>query len=115
MEREGRDLIQNMLEWEIDKARLKQEERADGIFPLLTTDKSFGLKEVLASYKYQPKLEKRFNQFKSVHEAAPILFKNIERVEAVMFLFFIALMIQGIIERKVRLSMKERDIKPLPV
>ena len=103
------------LDWEIDGKRLKKEERADGIFPLLSTDKSISPKEVLTSYKYQPRLEKRFNQFKSVHEAAPILFKNIERVEAIMFLFFIALIIQGIIERKVRMSMKERAIKSLPV
>ena len=103
------------LDWEIDKKRLKKEERADGIFPLLSTDKSISPKEVLTSYKYQPRLEKRFNQFKSVHEAAPILFKNIERVEAIMFLFFVALIVQGIIERKVRMSMKERAIKSLPV
>ena len=95
--------------------RLKKEKRADGIFPLLSTDKSIGPKEALTSYKYQPRLEKRFNQFKSVHEAAPILFKNIERVEAIMFLFFVALIVQGIIERKVRMSMKERAIKSLPV
>jgi len=103
------------LDWETDKKRLKKEERADGIFPLLSTDKSIGPKEVLTSYKYQPKLEKRFNQFKSVHEAAPILFKNIERVEAIMFLFFVALIVQAVIERKVRMSMKERAIKSLPV
>ena len=103
------------LDWEIDKKRLKKEERSDGIFPLLSTDKSISPKEVLTSYKYQPRLEKRFNQFKSVHEAAPILFKNIERVEAIMFLFFVALIVQGIIERKVRMSMKERAIKSLPV
>ena len=103
------------LDWEIDDKRLRKEKRADGIFPLLTTDKSIGPKEALCSYKYQPKLEKRFNQFKSVHEAAPILFKNIERVEAIMFLFFVALIVQGIIERKVRMSMKERAIKSLPV
>jgi len=103
------------LDWEIDAKRLKREERADGIFPLLSTDKSIGPKEALISYKYQPKLEKRFNQFKSVHEAAPILFKNIQRVEAIMFLFFVALIVQGIIERKVRMSMKERAIKSLPI
>ena len=101
--------------WEPDKKRLRQEENVDGIFPLLTTDKSFGPKEVLSSYKYQPRLEKRFNQFKSVHEAAPLLFKKIERVEAIMFLFFMALMVQGIIERKVRLAMKEKNIKSLPI
>jgi len=103
------------LDWEIDSKRLKKEERADGIFPLLSTDRSIGPKEALVSYKYQPRLEKRFNQFKSVHEAAPILFKNIQRVEAIMFLFFVALIVQGIIERKVRMSMKERAIKSLPI
>ena len=101
--------------WELNKKRLIQEGNVDGIFPLFTTDKSFRAKEVLLSYKYQPRLEKRFNQFKSVHEAAPLLFKNIERVEAIMFLFFVALIIQGVIERKVRLAMKEQGIKSLPI
>jgi len=101
--------------WEPDKKRLRQEEDVDGIFPLITTDKSFSPKEVLLSYKYQPRLEKRFNQFKSVHEAAPLLFKNIERVEGIMFLFFVALIIQGVIEHKVRLAMKEQGIKSLPL
>jgi len=101
--------------WEPDKKRLRKEESVDGIFPLITTNKSFSPKEVLLSYKYQPRLEKRFNQFKSVHEAAPLLFKNIERVEGIMFLFFLALIIQGVIERKVRLAMKERGIKSLPL
>ncbi|KKK68440.1 hypothetical protein LCGC14_2944020 [marine sediment metagenome] len=87
----------------------------DGIFPLLTTDKSLSAKEVLFAYKYQPKLEKRFTQFKSVHEAAPLLFKKIERVEGIMFLFFLSLMIQAIIEREVRFRMKERGIETLPV
>ena len=32
-----------------------------------------------------------------------------------MFLFFMALLIQGVIERKVRLAMKEQDIKSLPI
>ena len=101
--------------WEPDKKRLRQEENIDGIFPLLATDTSFSPKEVLLSYKYQPRLEKRFNQFKSVHKATPLLFKKIERVEAIMFLFFMALMVQGLIERKVRLAMKEKSIKSLPI
>jgi transposase len=103
------------LSWERDKETLRQEQRVDGVFPLLTTDKSLSAKEVLLAYKYQPKLEKRFTQFKSVHEAAPLLFKKIERVEGIMFLFFLSLMIQAIIEREVRLRMKERGIKTLPI
>jgi len=103
------------LTWERNKETLRQEQNADGIFPLLTTDKSLSAKEVLLAYKYQPRLEKRFTQFKSVHEAAPLLFKKIERVEGIMFLFFLSLMIQAIIEREVRLRMKEQGIKTLPI
>jgi transposase len=111
------------LSWERDQRALKQEKNVDGIFPLLTTDDSrdsrdsraLSAKSVLLSYKYQPRLEKRFTQFKSVHEAAPLLFKKIGRVEAIMFLFFLALMIQAIIEREVRLKMKKEGIKTLPI
>jgi transposase len=92
-----------------------REKNVDGVFPLLTTDDSLSAKEVLRAYKYQPRLEKRFTQFKSVHEAAPLLFKKIERVEGIMFLFFLSLMIQAIIEREVRLKMKEWGIKTLPI
>lgn len=73
MAKEGLNRIQNTkysvgihysLFWEPNKKRLKQEGNVDGIFPLITTDKSFSPKEVLLSHKYQPRLEKRFNQFK---------------------------------------------------
>ncbi len=62
--------------WEREKEALKREKNADGVFPLLTTDESVSAKEVLRANKYQPRLEKRFTPFKSVHEAAPLLFKN---------------------------------------
>lgn len=103
------------LTWQQNKEALKGEKRLDGIFPLLTTDKSLSAKEVLRAYKYQPRLEKRFTQFKSVHEAAPLLFKKIERVESIMFLFFLALMIQAVIEREVRRAMVGRGIEALPI
>lgn len=103
------------LVWERDKEALRREKHVDGIFPLLTTDDSLTAKEVLRAYKYQPRLEKRFTQFKSVHEAAPLLFKKIERVEAIMFLFFLSLMIQAIIEREVRRKMNALGIETLSI
>lgn len=101
--------------WEEDEKAIKHEKNTDGIFPLLTTDKSLSAKEVLKYYKYQPKLEKRFMQFKSVHDAAPLLFKKVERVESIMFLFFLSLMIQAIIEREIRLTMKKNQILSLSI
>lgn len=94
---------------------LQEEKNIDGIFPLLSTDSEITAKQALLAYKYQPRLEKRFTQFKSVHNAAPLLFKKIDRVEGIMFLFFVALMLQAIIEREVRNKMKDNNILALPI
>jgi transposase len=103
------------LSWTQKKQALKEEAQTDGVFPLLCTDKELKAKEVLKAYKYQPRLEKRFSQFKKVHNAAPLLFKNIERIEANMFGFFIALVVQALIEREVRNKMKEQKIEKIRV
>jgi transposase len=103
------------LSWTQKKQMLKEEAQTDGVFPLLCTDNELTAKEVLKAYKYQPRLEKRFSQFKKLHHAAPLLFKNIERIEANMFGFFIALVVQALIEREVRNKMKEQKIEKIRV
>lgn len=45
----------------------------------------------------------------------PILFKKIERVEAMMFLYFLGMMIQALIEREVRKNMKVKSIEYLKI
>ncbi len=92
---------------------MKEEASVDGLFPLLSTDIKLSAKEVLQAYKYQPRLEKRFSQFKSFHNAAPLLFKKVTRIEANLFVFFIALIIQALIEREVRTKMKVHGISSL--
>jgi len=103
------------LTWTQKKSALKQEAQTDGVFPLLCTDHGLTAKEVLKAYKYQPRLEKRFSQFKTIHNASPLLFKKVERIEANMFGFFIAFAIQGLIEREVRNKMTEQKIEKLRV
>ena len=98
------------LGWTRNTTVLHQEARTDGIFALLCTDPDLSAKEVLQAYKYQPRLEKRFSQFKHIHHGAPLLFKKLERIEATMFAFFISLMIQALIERQVRQQMANRKI-----
>ena len=103
------------LSWTQKKQALKQEAQTDGVFPLLCTDNELTAKEVLKAYKYQPRLEKRFSQFKKFHNAAPLLFKKIERIEANMLGFFIALVVQALLEREVRNKMKEHKIEKIRV
>ena len=101
------------LQWERNAEALGAERRVDGVFPLLCTDLTLSPREVLKAWKYQPRLEKRFEQFKHVHRAAPLLFKKIERVEANMFAFFVALMAQALLEREIRTALKRHRKAPL--
>jgi transposase len=103
------------LSWNRNNKALKQEKNVDGVFPILTTDPDISPKEALLAYKYQPNLEKRFSQFKSIHNAAPIFLKKIERVEANMFLFFISLILQSLVEREVRSKMADYKLEYLNV
>jgi transposase len=60
-------------------------------------------------------LEKRFYTKKSVLEVASVFLKKNERIEAMMFLSFIALMIVSLIERNIRQQMAEEQIESLPI
>jgi hypothetical protein len=42
-------------------------------------------------------------------------FKNVERIEAFLFLFFVAMLIQALIERDLRIGTKRADIESLPI
>jgi transposase len=103
------------LTWARDKNALSAEKNIDGVFPLLSTDHNLSAKEAIVAYKYQPRLEKRFTHLKSIHNIAPLLFKKLERIEANMFLFFISLTLQALIEREIRHKMKEKEVKTLQV
>jgi transposase len=101
--------------WKIDNTNVKDDTCSDGMFPLITNRDDISLSEILEKYKYQPKLEKRHEQFKTVYGIAPVLLKNITRVEALLFVFFIALLVQSVIEREIRLNMKKDGLKSIPI
>ena len=81
----------------------------DGIFPLTTNTKEKPV-DVFKIYKYQPRIEKRHALLKSTLEVAPIWLKKNTRIEALMFLEFIAQIIAALIERDLRKKMAEKTI-----
>jgi transposase len=60
-------------------------------------------------------IEKRFEQVKTVHEIAPVFLKNEGRIEALFTLYFLALLVQALIERELRIAMKREKIAQLPL
>src|ERR1039458_581777 len=51
----------------------------------------------------------------SVHEIAPVFLKNPGRIEALFTLYFLALLVQALIERELRLAIKREHIAQLPI
>ena len=69
--------------------------------------------EVFRIYKYQPFLEKRNEQLKTVLGVAPVFLKKPARVAALLFVYFIAILVFALIERELRDRMKADGIAAL--
>ena len=103
------------LEWQVDENMIAYDRKSDGMYPLLTNDRSLSLQEAFAAHRRQPAIEKRFEQLKSVFEIAPIFLKNDARIEALFCIYFLALLVQALVERELRLGMKRADVAELPI
>src|SRR6202022_3771230 len=103
------------IEWTTDEQAIAYDHSSDGMYPLVTNDRSLSPAQVLEAHKGQPMIEKRFEQVKAVHEIAPGLLKNEGRIEGLFTLYFLALLVQAIIERGLRLAMKRENIADLPL
>jgi len=102
------------LKWQRNQTAIEQQALADGTFPMITNT-NLKCAEVLRVYKQQPKLEKRFNTTKSVLEIAPVFLKKSSRIEAITFLYFVALMVISLMERAIRKQMAEESIESLAI
>jgi transposase len=101
------------LTFKIDHDKVAYDAKSDGCFPLVSNDRDLTDPELLAAYRYQPNLEKRHHQLKSVLGAAPIELKSPARIEALACCEFIALLTQCLIERELRAAMTRENITQL--
>ena len=103
------------LEWKINEQAAMVVSKTDGLFPLITNNHLLDAAEVLRMYKRQSYLEKRMYTKKSILDVAPVFLKKQRRIEAVLLLYFFALMIVSLIERNIRLNMTKQKIEKLPI
>jgi transposase len=101
------------IRFEEDAEALRREARGDGLFPLLSNDESLGLEEALSKYKYQPFVEKRHEQLKSVFGVTPIWLKNTGRVASLLWLYYVVELLQALLEREVRRQMEQHGVASL--
>jgi len=103
------------IEWSVDDDAVEYDRKSDGMYPLLTNDRSLTDAQAFEAHKRQPTIEKRFRETKTVLEIAPAFLKNEGRIEAFFFLYFLALLIQSLIERQLRRAMKANGVPELPL
>jgi transposase len=103
------------LAYRIDTAQLTAETLGDGIFPLITNDGSLLELEMLLAYKGQPSLEKRFSHLKTDFEVAPVYLKEVSRIQALLCVYFLALLTESLLERELRRAMEREAIESLPL
>jgi transposase len=95
------------LTWCVDESGWRNAGRDDGVFPLVTNDRALAPRELLEAYKRQPKIEKRFSQLKSDFNIAPMFLKSPPRVLGLFTVYFLALLVQSLIERELRAALSK--------
>ena len=60
-------------------------------------------------------IEKRFSQFKSDFEVAPVYLKEVSRIQSLLAIYFFALMLQTLLERQLRSALEDSEYESLPL
>jgi transposase len=103
------------LTYHIDVARTAEDAQSDGVFPLITNVVDLSELELLKTYKRQPTIEKRFSQLKTDFEVAPVYLKAVHRIQALLAVYFFALLLEALLERELRQAMQRKGTESLPL
>jgi transposase len=103
------------LRYEIDLKQVAEESQTDGVFPLVSNVTDLSALELLHAYKRQPTIEKRFSQLKTDFAAAPVYLKTVRRIQALLCVYFFALLVEALLERELRQAMQRAEIEALPM
>ena len=95
--------------------QLTEEAKCDGIFPLITNERSLSEVHLLLSYKQQPAIERRFEQMKTEFVVAPMYLKETSRIQALLCVYFFVLLMESLLERELRRAMAAKEIEGLPL
>ena len=106
--------VRHLLSWQAIPEAIEEDARCDGVFPLLSNCSELSIEEILEAYKRKhPLIEKRHEMLKSVLGTTPVFLKNIGRVEAFLFMEFIAMTVHALVERELRQAMEREGITKL--
>jgi len=103
------------LSYQIDYVRIAEDQRCDGVFPLVTNVLDLGEREVLLVYKRQLTIEKRFSQLRTDFRVASVYLKEVSRIQTLLCVYFLVLVLEALLERQLRQAMDREGIDSLPL
>jgi len=83
----------------IDRGKIKQEAHLDGKYILSTSDDTLSPEDVALGYKQLLEVERAFRTLKTTLDLRPVYHRKDQRIEAHVFLCFLALLLVRIAER----------------
>jgi transposase len=96
------------LTWQIDEAALARLQELEGVFVLKTNQSKtkHPIAEVLATYRGQSHVEKRFHHLKGPLAVTPMFLENPKRIAGLLIILAWALTVMALMERQVRKNLK---------
>jgi hypothetical protein len=80
---------------------------------LISNEMAISAKELLLAYEEQPMFETRFAQLKNDFVVAPVYL--VSRIQALLCVYFLALLVESLLERELRRAMRSAGIESLPL
>ena len=104
------------LSWQVRTDVVHGDSRSDGVLPLVTNRPDLSPLEVYIVYHCnQPMVEKRHDLLKNTLQVTPAFLHSISRLEALLFLEYLAVTVHALVERQLRLKMKENHLEQIPL
>jgi len=104
------------LSWQVRTDVVHADSRSDGVLPLVTNRPDLSPLEVYIIYHCnQPLVEKRHDLLKNTLQVTPAFLHNVSRLEALLFLEYLAVTVHALVERELRLKMSENHLRQIPL
>jgi transposase len=104
------------LDWQPRLCEIRADAQADGISPLVTNAYDLSPWKIYRAYhRHQPQLEQRHDLLKNTLQITPAYLHSIRRIDAFLFLAYLALTVYALVERELRRQMSQRGIEHLPL
>jgi transposase len=104
------------LSWHTRLDAVNAASKSDGVLPLITNSCALSPLHVYTVYHCnQPMIEKRHDLLKNTLQVTPAFVHGISRLEALLFLEYIAVTVHALVERELRNNMRENHLEHIPL